>query len=187
MKLRRSRSPWIVAVALGAIVACSDRAEETAPAPAAAPAAPAPSAAAPPPSAPAPTPAPDEPLPPELTDGTPLAVFEGTLPCPDCDGVRTELTLLLEPDRYVLAETFVGGSSDGRTARTEGSWTTVEGTPDDPDATVIRLDSDDPAKVRNFVEAGGEQLELLDAESRRVPANAGRGLSRRGAPAALAP
>jgi len=139
------------------------------------PAAPAPPAAAPMP-APTPTPAPPptsgaSPNASEAApsgeamgdlDHNPLGVFVGSLPCSDCEAVETELTLYLEPDRFELKETRAGGSGDAKTRTSQGTWTTLNGTPSDANATVVQLDPDKPETARSFLEVGGDRLELLD-------------------------
>ncbi len=74
-----------------------------------------------------------------------LGEFKGTLPCADCQGVETSLTLIQKDEgtaegSYVLIETFVGKSPDPVVA--EGTWTTLRGSAADPDDTVYQLNPD---------------------------------------------
>lgn len=74
-----------------------------------------------------------------------LGEFKGTLPCADCQGVETSLTLIQKDEgtaegSYVLIETFVGKSADPVVA--EGTWTTLRGSAADPDDTVYQLNPD---------------------------------------------
>lgn len=115
---------------------------------------------------------------PELRDGEPLGVFAGTLPCDDCAGIRTVLTLHLEPDRFVLEETRLGTREGDRSVRSEGAWSMLEASTDLPDAMVIRIDPGTPEGVRSFLALGAEKLELLDAEGRRVASESNRTLVR---------
>lgn len=115
----------------------------------------------------------------ELASGEPIGVFEGTLPCADCPGIRTILTLYLEPDRYVLQETRLGGGEGAREVRTEGRWSMLQGVADAPDATVIRIDPGKPEGVKSFLEIGGSAIELLDQEGHRMDTDPKPTLQRR--------
>ena len=160
-----------------ALSGCSKE-EEAQPSPGAAPAsdtAPAPAPPAPPPSKEANSP---ESVP-ELANGEPLGLFEGTLPCADCAGIRTVLTLYLEPDRYVLEETYLGTRDGDRSVRSEGRWSMLQGVGDAPDATVIRIDPGKPEGVKSFLEMGGDALELLDREGHPIASDVPHRLVRR--------
>src|SRR5207247_4698611 len=59
--------------------------------------------------------------------------YEGVLPCADCSGLKTELTLnrnakTSAPETYKLRETYLGKPAGTRT--TMGKWTILRGTPD---------------------------------------------------------
>lgn len=97
-----------------------------------------------------------------------FAVFEGDLPCADCAGIRTRLTLFAEGDRYRLEETRLGAGSGARPRTVEGTWTTLRGSADDPDATVYVLDPRDPKRERNFLRLDENAIEQLDRDQRRV-------------------
>ena len=104
-----------------------------------------------------------------------LGEFKGTLPCSDCQGIETSLTLIKKDEgtaegTYVLLETFVGKSPDPVVA--EGTWTTLRGSAADPDATVYELNPDSLEfqrraflKVNDFVIRllGPGHTELADA------------------------
>lgn len=50
------------------------------------------------------------------------AFYTGTLPCPDCDGIQTLLTLNADPQRsYTLEEQYQG--KQPKTVNSEGTWT----------------------------------------------------------------
>ncbi|MEN3975422.1 DUF333 domain-containing protein [Emcibacter sp. SYSU 3D8] len=90
-----------------------------------------------------------------------LGEFRGTLPCTDCQGVETSLTLIKQDEgtgegTFVLIETFVGKSPDPVVS--EGNWTTLRGSAADPDDTVYELNPDslefqrrDFLKVNDYV------------------------------------
>ncbi|HEU0152473.1 MAG TPA: copper resistance protein NlpE [Arenimonas sp.] len=102
-------------------------------------------------------------------DAAPAEAFErtwlGVLPCADCDGIQTRLQLRADPDgaRYVLEETYLGGSGENRFVQ-EGDWreegAVIQGQP----AEVYRLDPDGPGRWF-WVQPDGA-LEMLEAEGR---------------------
>jgi putative hemolysin len=90
--------------------------------------------------------------------------FKGTLPCPDCAGVETALTLVQKDEgtaegSYVMIETFTGKSADP--VVTEGNWTTLRGSAADPDDTVYELNPDNLGASRDFVKADDLTIRLL--------------------------
>jgi len=97
--------------------------------------------------------------------------YEGVLPCADCSGLKTELTLnrnarTSAPETYKLRETYLGKSAGTRT--TTGKWTIVRGTPDNPDATVYQLNPDKPQEVTNFLVVNDNQIRQLDRDRREI-------------------
>jgi copper homeostasis protein (lipoprotein) len=112
-------------------------------------------------------------------DRSPLGVFEGTLPCADCEGIRTELTLFLQPDTFMLRETRLGGRGDGETIMSEGPWRAALGMEKDPEATVIQLDPEKPDTMRSFREVGGDRLEPLDRNGQSIESKQDHALKRK--------
>jgi len=97
--------------------------------------------------------------------------YEGVLPCADCSGLKTELTLNRNasssaPETYKLRETYLGKSAGTRT--TTGKWTIVRGTPDNPDATVYQLNPDKPQEVTNFLVVNDNQIRQLDRDRQEI-------------------
>jgi len=124
------------------------------------------------------TPPPRPPTP--VAEATPggrwlVGVFEGTLPCADCEGVRTRLTLWASGPhdftdaRYALAETYLG-TREARRFRSEGTWTLLRGDADDPDATVYQLDPEKGDDARSFYVVDERHLEQLDRTLHRTRA-----------------
>ena len=164
--------------------ACSDS-DTDAPAPAATPSPPAAASTSPPNAAPVPaSPNGAESAPPsgdataEL-DRSALGVFEGTLPCADCSGILTELTLFLEPDTFSLKETHLGSKDGDKTLTSEGKWAMLTGSVTDPNATIVQLDPDKPDSARSFLEVGGDRLELLDRNQNRIESKLNYSLKRK--------
>ena len=97
-----------------------------------------------------------------------FAAYEGVLPCADCQGIRTELTLFEEDLTYRLVETYLGTPDGDRTFESDGTWSTVQGAADQPDAEVYRLNSGKSAEVRNFLVVDDRQIRQLDRDGREI-------------------
>jgi predicted secreted protein len=102
-----------------------------------------------------------------------LAAYAGVLPCADCAGIRTELRLFADQAsgqavRYELTETYLGTRDGDRRFERSGRWTVLRGTPDDNDATVYQLDSDQPGRARNFLRVGDAELRVLGRDQRPI-------------------
>lgn len=88
--------------------------------------------------------------------------FTGILPCNDCPGIRTSLTLFPDSLAYRLTEDFsVSGEQDSTMTRS-GIYQIEYGLGEDTLAVVIRLDpaTNQPAF---FLLLGDSALEMLDA------------------------
>ena len=62
-----------------------------------------------------------------------VGVFEGVLPCADCEGIRTELTLYqdvanADNNSYILKETYLGVNTGDTTFTSKGKWDVLKGT-----------------------------------------------------------
>jgi len=114
---------------------------------------------------------------------TPLGTFAGTLPCADCAGIRTTLTLYVEqpsgkPARYELSETYLQTRDGDRVFSKKGRWTLLRGTASDPDAIVYQLDYDQPKTARSFLKVGDHELRLLDRMQNEISTPAPHSLQR---------
>ncbi len=89
----------------------------------------------------------------------------GVLPCADCDGIQTRLQLRedAEGPRYVLEETYLGGSGENRFVQ-EGDWRQEDAQVGGVEAAVYRLDPDGPGRWFWLQPDGA--LEMLEAEGR---------------------
>jgi uncharacterized lipoprotein NlpE involved in copper resistance len=112
-------------------------------------------------------------------------VFVGTLPCADCAGIRTELTLNAAegPDQdrgtYALRQTYLGTPNGERTFDTRGRWTVLHGSATDPNATVYQLSGESPAEVRYFLRLDADSVRVLDRDRREFTSQANTTLARR--------
>ena len=101
------------------------------------------------------------------TTPTLLGVFKGVLPCADCPGLETELSLTqygpnIAEGTYSLKETYQ--SRNTQPLQSQGTWTTLRGTPKDDNATVYQLNPDHPEKSRYFLKLDDSTLEMLDEQ-----------------------
>ncbi len=99
--------------------------------------------------------------------------YAGNMPCADCMGIRTVLTLYSEPGptRYELTETYVGTKDGDRSFPSSGRWTILRGSATDVDATVYQVAFDRPDRTVNYLKEGDDQLILLD-RNQAIPAAA---------------
>ena len=97
-----------------------------------------------------------------------VARYFGVLPCPGCEALQTSLTFYRKPDEYRMVETYFSTPQGDRVVSTGGAWTTVQGTPENKDATVYQLDPDRPDKTRNYLHIEKDRLRPLDAERREI-------------------
>jgi copper homeostasis protein (lipoprotein) len=113
-------------------------------------------------------------------------IYEGTLPCADCEGLKTVLTLYSDartkaPKSYKLSETYLTNRPGKHTMVTLGQWTILRGTPTNPDATVYQLNPDKPGSPRSFLVVGDNQLKQLGQDLQEIQSNLNFTLTKRGA------
>jgi copper homeostasis protein (lipoprotein) len=98
--------------------------------------------------------------------------FSGTLPCADCPGIATTLTLTRKAagwaeGTYRLEQTYIGR---GGPRVTTGDWTTLRGDATDDNATVYELDPDKTQGAQHFLRVGDDvALRLLDGDMKPLP------------------
>ncbi len=110
-----------------------------------------------------------------------VGVFAGDLPCADCSGMATRLTLVRRGSdwaegRYLMVQTYTGRSAPP--VVTTGEWTTLRGDAVYPDSSVYQLDPDRPQGSQNFLKEGETRLRMLDPSSKRLPAELPQTLER---------
>src|SRR5580704_9500117 len=97
-----------------------------------------------------------------------VAQYRGVLPCADCPGIDTTLSLLADSPthtRYVLKSSY---QERNNTLTETGTWTIVHGTPDNPDATVYQLKPKNGGQPTNFLRVSDNEVLQLDSERRRM-------------------
>lgn len=105
------------------------------------------------------------------------ATYSGTLPCADCEGIVTELSLERKQDHHFnLKETYLGKNL---TFPSEGIYNIVHGSPADPGATVIQLNPDKDRNLQRFFQQiDNRELKLLDANQKTIEGNRNYSLKR---------
>lgn len=119
----------------------------------------------------------------EATDVSLMGTYAGTLPCADCSGIRTRLTMYAKRGftgggTFALLEEYLGTRDGNRRFETRGRWILLRGTPTDVDATVYQLNVDGAERVMFFLRVGDEAVRLLDREQREIRSTANYTLAR---------
>lgn len=117
-------------------------------------------------------------------------VFTGTLPCADCSGINTTLTLTsagqyTDTGLFTLEQVYEGKSIQPITS--QGSWTVNRGMPGDLNATVVELTENASNQHYYFLRVGQDTLEMLDAEQNKIPSDIPRTLTRQTGPSVPPP
>jgi copper homeostasis protein (lipoprotein) len=100
-----------------------------------------------------------------------LGTFQGTLPCADCPGIKTELSLYhpnlyTDEGTYVLKTTYLD-----RTVKptvTQGEWTILRGDAADENASVYQLEPDHPDKSSYYLRVNTNELRQLDKDEKEI-------------------
>jgi uncharacterized lipoprotein NlpE involved in copper resistance len=114
------------------------------------------------------------------------AIFTGTLPCADCSGIRTDITLFtVTPGRrsegsFSLVEHYLGTRTGDRAFRRQGRWVTLRGTTSDPAATVYQLTAEDGSRVVNLRRIDDDAVRLLGDDRSELAADLRHTLRRPG-------
>ncbi|MDP3659751.1 copper resistance protein NlpE N-terminal domain-containing protein [Phenylobacterium sp.] len=111
---------------------------------------------------------------PQPAPGAPqVGTYVGRLPCADCAGVDTRLTLFGPPDfRYRLEQSYSGGA----TSTSEGEYVILRGDAVDPDATVFQIGVE--GETPFFQRITDDEIRLLDREQRPIVSGANLSLRR---------
>lgn len=102
-----------------------------------------------------------------------LGFYTGTLPCADCSGIDTELTLFTHGPTssgtasYWLKETYLGKPAKDATFESGGSWTAQPGTLD-PKSTVYHLTEARSHESRYYLKVSDDVLKMLDRSARPI-------------------
>ena len=106
----------------------------------------------------------------ETTSTQPHQAFLGTLPCADCEGLKTELVLFGDAGAtqgtYELHETYVGRSA--QPYNTKGTWVKLVGTKQQPKATIYKLTPADGGSSQSYRLVDIDHLRLLDVNQQEI-------------------
>jgi len=91
--------------------------------------------------------------------------FKGILPCADCPGIETELTLVNDDLRYVMKERYIDRSVTPRI--TTGTWSTLRGYKDDENAVIYWLDPESE-REQYFLKTSDSTILMLDRSEERI-------------------
>lgn len=100
-----------------------------------------------------------------------LGLFKGVLPCADCPGIETELSLYhaniyTDEGTYRLKLTYL--DRNVKPLVTEGDWTMLRGDADDENASVYQLDPDHPDKSLYYLRVNSNELLQLDKDEKKI-------------------
>ncbi len=101
--------------------------------------------------------------------------YSGMLPCADCSGVRTTLTLYRDqfdnPTRFHLREEYMNGSKVATSAIERGDWSQTTRMQDNKQMEVYTINPSDPDSDRQFLRDAVNAVELLDENGNPIESN----------------
>lgn len=99
------------------------------------------------------------------------SIYEGVLPCADCQGILTTLAMDQIYDstkfQYFLQQVYLDTLDDDRIFQQRGTFM-LRGDGNDANNVIYQLGSDTTEKLLNFLKISDDQLELLDKDHRRI-------------------
>jgi len=111
-----------------------------------------------------------------------LGEFIGILPCADCEGIETKLTLHTNaqssPSSYILTETYLGAEDKQFTYT--GNWKLQIGGKRDKTAEIYVVHIEDENTTRSFLKINDTELELLDQNQNIITSKENYSLKRVG-------
>lgn len=101
--------------------------------------------------------------------------YSGMLPCADCSGIRTTLTLYRDqydnPTRFELREDYLSGSKVELSATERGSWEAEKRLQANNEFDVYTINPDDPEADRHYIKDAVNAIEQLDRNGNRIESN----------------
>lgn len=79
-----------------------------------------------------------------------LGVFEGRIPCADCEKIKVALVLYQNPETKAPTTYWLGRVFVDDLTVTQGTWTIRQGIKEYPEAVVYELDSNTPEDFRSY-------------------------------------
>ncbi len=99
-----------------------------------------------------------------------IYVYEGTLPCADCEGIKTILKIDVVANKFQLSSTYKGKQPE-KSFTEKGNINTERGLEKDPDGTIFILNWDKPEKDQTYYgyySKNPEKLYLLDRNKKVI-------------------
>lgn len=99
--------------------------------------------------------------------------YQGTLPCRNCDGIDLNVTLngeeqaATEERTFELEASYRAHPQNPPDESYAGNWEVLQGTEQDPTATVYELAPDGEGQTYYFLRVDPQTLELIDPNLRR--------------------
>lgn len=111
----------------------------------------------------------------EKNDFSKTTVFEGTLPCTDCSGIKTVLKIyndysVSQNNKFELISTYEGKQPQN-TFTEKGNFNTERGLENDPDGTIYVLNWDQPEDKQiyyGYFSKNPEKIYLLDKNRKTI-------------------
>lgn len=97
-----------------------------------------------------------------------LSAYEGILPCADCPGIRTRLTLFADSSTYKLEETYMGKQEGDSLFTSYGEWEVFIGTEEFSEAEVYHLLPYNPEESRFYRVINEDSLIQLDRTKHEI-------------------
>ncbi|HSH48089.1 MAG TPA: copper resistance protein NlpE N-terminal domain-containing protein [Halomonas sp.] len=105
------------------------------------------------------------------------ATYQGTLPCRNCEGIDLDVTLAgdsmssAEERTFELEASYRAHPENPPTENYSGNWAILNGSAEDPGATVYELVPDGEGQTYYFLRLDPQTLELIDPQRRRFENN----------------
>ena len=102
-------------------------------------------------------------------------VYSGMLPCADCSGIRTTLTLYRDqfdtPTRFQLREEYLQGSKVGLTAVERGDWRQDSRIQSERQMDLYTINPETPDAKRQYLRDAVNAVEQLDENGEVIESN----------------
>ncbi len=99
-------------------------------------------------------------------------VYQGVLPCADCSGIKTTLTLYRDeanqPSRFELRQQFLDGAKSGGSDVDRGNWIAERQSVDGKSYPLFILNPNDPSEQFRFLQKVTNAVEMLNADGERI-------------------
>ena len=103
------------------------------------------------------------------------SIYSGMLPCADCSGIRTTLTLYRDqysnPTRFELREEYLKGSTVTLSAVERGDWSTASRIKGTTEYQVFTINPKDPSGKRQYLKDAVNAIEMLGKDGKRIDSN----------------